>query len=597
VPATSKVLSIIDKGVQDRVTKNGETLRRHAESAQRWRNLKERIARTDAEMEGIRKIFAGGDTPSEMSHTSGATSFSLRNPYLATPPSGSRSSQSTSALSRSMSPFRKFARKIARTAKQTAVPVTPLVTTKAASRDPSSEPVRTIRRQRSSIFSFRGNQPPTPITPDRPGHKYSHSLTPDPSPRKTKLIPDSTPTVINRQQMKQPWNSSTKISPDERALTLKATTTKRPSTAGLRNQSDDIPPVPPLGPQYNRSISRTSMSSSRPWSPLTSSVSTTTSSNPPTSMFRPPSRAQTPSQTRIPTPASTPRPRPKTPSHIPAPTKLRSISGRQSETGWYEDGNTATLPRSFSPALSSAGGTVFSAPPPRPPSRSIIPVPSLQFSSASRPSSAMSQYTNEHSPLSSFRSSAVRAQTPESALRARAQQIPFYTGARAARPSVQKLPPSSFRDGRTPNGSRPASRTGAYTPTFEQNPVHEYIPGNPKDPLDVEVAAVANSIAHGLLVERVDPPLRTVPREGVEIRAQYAFSNALSRKVVTCRLTTMTRFGTRANGDTTTTTKKVMCRVGGGECNSFGSFCCDTDCLYDVGWQDLQLYMLSRLDI
>ncbi|EGN96814.1 hypothetical protein SERLA73DRAFT_111539, partial [Serpula lacrymans var. lacrymans S7.3] len=51
VPATSKVLSIIDKGVQDRVTKNGETLRRHAESAKRWKNLKERISRTDGEME------------------------------------------------------------------------------------------------------------------------------------------------------------------------------------------------------------------------------------------------------------------------------------------------------------------------------------------------------------------------------------------------------------------------------------------------------------------------------------------------------------------------------------------------------------------
>jgi len=83
-----------------------------------------------------------------------------------------------------------------------------------------------------------------------------------------------------------------------------------------------------------------------------------------------------------------------------------------------------------------------------------------------------------------------------------------------------------------------------------------------------------NSVAHGLLIERVDPPLRTIPPDGEEIRAQYAFSNSLSRKVVTCRLTTMTRSGAKA-GAHDKASKKVMCRVGG-------------------GWQDLQLYMLNR---
>jgi hypothetical protein len=92
--------------------------------------------------------------------------------------------------------------------------------------------------------------------------------------------------------------------------------------------------------------------------------------------------------------------------------------------------------------------------------------------------------------------------------------------------------------------------------------MHEYVPGNLKDPLDVEVAFVVNSIAHGLLVERVDPPLKLIPRESEEIKAKYAFSNAFSRKVVTCRLTTLTRLG-KTGGDTTA--KKVMCRVGGGK--------------------------------
>ena len=82
---------------------------------------------------------------------------------------------------------------------------------------------------------------------------------------------------------------------------------------------------------------------------------------------------------------------------------------------------------------------------------------------------------------------------------------------------------------------------------------------NARDPLDVGVAAVVNALPHNLIVERVDPPLRGAPREGEEVRAQYAFSNQLGRKVVNCKLTTMSRSGGRG------TTKKVMCRVGGGE--------------------------------
>lgn len=101
--------------------------------------------------------------------------------------------------------------------------------------------------------------------------------------------------------------------------------------------------------------------------------------------------------------------------------------------------------------------------------------------------------------------------------------------------------------------------------------MHEYVPGNTRDPLDTEVAFVVNSISHGLLVERVDPPLKKLPKEGEEVKAQYAFSNALSRKVITCRLTTLTRSGK----SDVMVTKKVMCRVGG-------------------GWQDLSHYILNR---
>ena len=92
--------------------------------------------------------------------------------------------------------------------------------------------------------------------------------------------------------------------------------------------------------------------------------------------------------------------------------------------------------------------------------------------------------------------------------------------------------------------------------------MREYHPANLKDPLDVEMGLICNSVAHGLLVERVDPPLKNPPKAGEEIMAQYAFENALARKIVTCRLTTLSRLS--KNGGPTVS-KKVMCRVGGGK--------------------------------
>ena len=608
MPATTKVLSIIDKGVQDRVTKNGECLRRHAESTQRWKNLRERISRTDTEMENVRKILVGEEMAlSESgSTTSGPTSKSrTRNGFL-TPPGGSgsggkksRTLSTASTLSRSISPLRKFARKFTSSSKTTAPPVTP-VPHKVPSRAPSSEPVATLRH-RQSLFAMRGSQPPTPVTPERPGHKYAQSMTPDTSPAPNRA--DLNSTVKGRGLGKQPWNSSTRIEPEERPPR-----SSRPSTASIYGRSD-LPPLSNNSSPYQRSASRSSMASSRPWSPVTSSISTAPSSSthlpfhrPPSrthqsgsaSVFvRPPSRSHTPTFALSTNTSATPRSRPKTPSHIPAPSSAKGGHWRsQSEAGWRDDDDenpTTIMQRAFSPTFSTSGGISplparsetpggTRLPGPRPPSRSMIPAPIFQFSSPSRPASAMSDYPSEaptvESNSSSFRSAATRAQTPEAMLRARVQQIPFYQSPshspgsgsisgsgyniKTIRPH-SKLPPSSFRDGSsTRSPSRSGSRAGAATPSMEGNPNH-YTPASAKDPLDAEVARILNSVAHGLLIERDDPPLRAVPKEGEEIRAQYAFSTALARKIVTCRLTTMTRKGEVAK-------KKVMVRVGGGEC-------------------------------
>lgn len=586
MPATTKVLSIIDKGVQDRVTKNGECLRRHADSTQRWKLIRERITRTDAEMEAVRRILTGEEeiTPSDSgSVVSGPTSKSKsRNGYL-TPPSASSSKKSlglsaSSALSRSVSPFRKFARKLTGSRKSPNTAATPLKQSKLQ-RAPLSAPTGTLRH-RSSLFNLTSGQPSMPTTPERLGHKYSQSLTPESTPSSRMPDQDENTTIKAKTvtPSKQPWNSSTRVDENHRSRRPSVVTPHRP---------EGVPHPPPV--PHQRSVSRSSMASSRPWSPVTSSVSTVASTNP-THPQRPPSRARTPGVI-----GTSPRARPTTPSYIPGPSRPNFLNF--SDTPWHDSELTTSImqralsPDHSPPRATTPGGTRL--PGPRPPSRSMIPAPVLHVLSPSRPGSTLSNYrdhdindggspTHSHT---SFRSNALRAQTPEAMLRLRAQAVPFYgsisarsgsagssvnNSPRVLRPSAgAKLPPSSFREASTSSsmtlGQRTPSRPSSRLSDFGNgaNPTFVYTPGNPRDPLDTEVAAIVNSIAHGLLIERVDPPLRAIPREGEEVRAQYAFSNSLAKKTVTCRLTTLSRAG--AKGEPSTATKKVMVRVGGGK--------------------------------
>lgn len=600
MPATSKVLSIIDKGVQDRVTKNGECLRRHAESTQRWRNLRERIARTDSDMENIRRILLSREnelteTASVASEQTSKSSGTKYGDYPATPPSEGQRGR-TGTLTRSMSPFRKLAKRLGRVGGRGTPTQTPPPAARQMAKVPSSDPVPTLKH-RKSMFPLRGVT--NLITPDRPTHKYSQSFTPDsPSTHSRRgaeaavmAAANSTSSSIASNKGRPKWNSSTKVEPEEAVRITKPSLQKRTSAANLRSISGNgVPPVPPLP----RSVSRSSGSfaSSRPWSPITASQTSTTR----TSISRPPSRSQSPSNF-----GTSPRTRPKTPSHIPTPVFWRGTSG-SSEASLGEDRSppSSSIMQRLSPTPSSSAISGVSSysraktplgsqvPYPRPPSRSMIPIPKFQVSTASRPSSAMSDYERPDTSMS-FRTSAIRAQTPEHALRSRVSQLPYYDSPSNSTSGVtppssisrraSRLPPSSFRESsatpsfpfpRTPSGgSRPASRSGAYTPSLglEGLAEHKYVPLNPKDPLEIEVATVVNSIPHGLLVERIDPPLRTIPKENEEVKAQYAFTNQIARKVVVCRLLTMSRSGVKS--------KKVMCRVGG-------------------GWQDLQLYILNR---
>ncbi|KAH9023027.1 hypothetical protein EDB83DRAFT_2658657 [Lactarius deliciosus] len=345
-----------------------------------------------------------------------------------------------------------------------------------------------------------------------------------------------------------------------------------PSVLGV-SEPEPAPTFTPLhvhSTADNDSIfASTPPSSSLTSSPITSSVSTAASTNP-THPQRPPSHSQTPSAS-----ATSPCARTKTPSHIPALSwsHFRALSDMQWDDG---DPTTSLMQRALSPDPSppramTPGGTRLSGP--HPPSCSMIPAPVFHVSSPSRPGSTLSDYRDldrngRASPTQSnvsFRITALRAQTPEATLRSRPQAVPFYgsisagsgsnNSPRAVRPLVSgaKLPPSSFHDmlssmpaPRTP--SRPSSRLSDFG-SGSVNSLYLYKPSNMRDLLDTEVAAIVNSIVHGLLIERVDP----------------AEDNPA--------LTTLSRAG--AKGELSMAMKKVMVRVGG-------------------GWQDLQLYMLNR---
>ncbi|EJD47970.1 hypothetical protein AURDEDRAFT_113237 [Auricularia subglabra TFB-10046 SS5] len=619
MPSITKVLSVLDKGVRDRVTKNGECLRRHADLRARWHNLRERIGRIDTEMEGVRRMLVNRDLePSEVGSTVSRTTNKSRNGFLSATtssrsPSATRnmSSSSTATLNRSISPFsniRKFATKVSDkiTGRQTPSALLTPPSSTGSVRYPLAETPPTSGRK-SAFFPFRSTNTTsstttTPATPPRQT-KHGHSQSLQSSPANTSPAPQPA------QPAKPKWNSSTKIEDQPNATLKSPPLRKKASTSSISTgffrspspASSAFPPAsrpitPSAASSYKASSTTTRTSASRPPSRTATHTKNTSASSPPRSHTpsaapvrshtpsQLPARAMTPGGTliaRVKTPGGTiipPRPRPQSPSQIPGP--KQSMSSRGSDASGsdedYEGLPTSLMQRALSPAFSTSAASAVSSPSgnhrPRTPSNSLIPTPSYDLP-VSRPGSAMGRAKTPNY---------LRAQTPENLLKTMAQQVPFYGNGEyvtsPTTPTPSKLPtgrpsfggpPSSFKESSTPERapSRPGSRSGMFTPSLEQmtyNPVKT-------DPLDVEVAKCVNSFPHGFLVERIDPPLRAAPRQGEEVRAQYAVSNALARKVITCRLVVISR----TKGADATESRKVMCRVGG-------------------GWLDLQMYLLNR---
>ena len=539
------------------------------------------MARIDVEMENARQILIQREREPEPSETGSAVSrttnkTSKSGHYLSTPSSATRSrtgSTVSAALQRSMSPLRKMASRVTGSLRTSGrnTPMASAATSpsmSAAGAPPKPPPKSPYRTQSSKVSDEVS--PPTPANPatssTRKRDSYFPFLSKDPaaglSGRKsvTNMTRATSPSVSPGSRpasrissgndptgmLRPKWNPSTKVEPvsSTPAIPRRSFQTSRPHTPSNRLER-------PATSQSHYTPSRPSISASHDGSP-------------PQSVYRsrPPSRAG--AQTPFDLGNTIPRPRPKTPSHIPSPSVSRPSSAAS------QVGPTSLMQRALSPTGSAAmSGRSHS----RQPSNSLIPAPKLNLSPPSRPGSSMS---NGH--LSAVTSSSTGYFPPQTGRAgatlyggASPDPTPTRNLSATAVTSVSRLTPSragpsSFKSASafTPSSapSRPGSRAsvsgGAFTPMLTDTPVYVAIRW---DELDMEVAKVVNGMPHGFTFERLDPPARrpaaNAPKPE-EVRGQYAVSNALSRKVITCRLTNVGR------GENIS--KKVMCRVGGGTC-------------------------------
>lgn len=491
MPSITKVLSVLDKGVRDRVTKNGECLRRHADLRARWHNLKERIGRTDAEMESVRRQLVNRDLePSEAGSTTSRFTSKSRNGFLGASMStltsrspSSAASRTPSSATRSTSPFsfnssvKRFANKVTDKFAGRTTPsalMTPPSSTGSV-RIPSADSPTT---RKSSFFPFRASSTLPPETPSR-SHGHSQSV--------------AASSTASGKPSKERWNASTKVEAEPAGTVKAPALRKRPSTGNIAATAGDggsyfRSPSPansafgrstPSGlgtlRAANASTSRLlNVTPSRPGSRSTSlsiwTKNTPTKSAPATPAEATPSRpprATTPNGTiilRSHTPGGTklPRARPTSPSHIPGPKNFSSAGSEVSDDD-YEGFPTSMMQRAFSPHTPSRPSlgmrpTTPSQMRPRTPSNSLIPVPRLSLSSDSR------------------------SNTPDAGTTLRGKPVP--TPLKIGRPSFSSAAPSSFREGSSVP-SRPSSRATVFTP--DQNPLPSYHPVQ-TDPLDVEVA-------------------------------------------------------------------------------------------------------------
>lgn len=578
--SSTQAMASIDKTMRSRDIKNGEVLRRHTELSARWKSIRERIARTDREIEALKR--PPDPDPSEAGSVRSRTTTSSRPESQSTSMSTSES-LALSTLSQSISPFKKFA---ARVTNGFRTPGKGKGKDKSGGESGSGEREKNMDKgksrttPRSAIKSMPPPAYPRVTSPINnrvmsPSRTAAHAIFSTPS------LAGSALNLAGRGSSSAPpkprWNISTKPEEDTYA-------TVKPS-----------PPRPSLQHSRQMSLSGRQSAMSGRQTPSTRPYDTAGMTATPKSAQRATaSRPQTPHGSAV-------RKRPTSPSNIPGPIEIDIGPPSLQRTLATPVHGPPSLQAALSPPANDSPEQLSFLTPPkaRRASHSRIPAPMFRPSRPTSPSASTSSYfpDGSASPSTMFMSAAASpigptSPSPFNTFGPSLSTGPFYAAGQNQSqstlpsplrpPGRPRAPPSSYR-GATPmpttsrSQSRPSSRASdSGRRTSLDRPAQSsstadltYIP-HPKDPLDVELAKVANSIVHGFHIARVTPVVPGIA-QGPEASAQYAFTNPVGRKVLACKLVVVEKSAPRGSLDGVQQQKRVICRVGGGW-ESLGAF-------------------------
>ncbi|KAI1265948.1 KAR9-domain-containing protein [Xylariaceae sp. FL1019] len=246
-PAIERVLSIIDKGVKDRLTVNGEILRLHTEMQSRWEGLKQQMQVMDAMLEDIQ-----ADQRSQQLRDSISSMLSNDRSTVAsgneTPGSSPPSSVVMSSLG--LEPVTPLHGQKSRSASGSAIPK--LSSTRRLSSTPATS---STRRTPSSRLSTLAGHPGSLSTPSR---------TDSATPLGSRLQKSTSSVTDNRPR----WNGSTSTRDSDLGHNFKPLTLTTPSPYAKRSPT----PV--------RSVSSLTPASRESRLPLRSPLSRETSASP-----------------------------------------------------------------------------------------------------------------------------------------------------------------------------------------------------------------------------------------------------------------------------------------------------------------------------
>ncbi len=351
-PAIERVLSIIEKGVKDRLTVNGEILRLHAEVQAKWEELKEAMADVDASIEDLhadkRAQQLRDSVSSMLSNDMSTVASGIETPQSSPPSSVIMSSmgltssnnvkaprqRSTSALGHSMPANRRQSSLPTPTSQMTRKPVAARMSTLSVpSREGSATPTGNRISRPSSSLAHRPKWNGSTNTGDiDTGHNFKPLSLTTPSPYAKKI-----PTPVRSASASTP-SSASKLPTLRSPLSREASASPIPEGTPSKNSPllsfrDRLGSGGPPAAHRSFSSTRPRLASQSSAPPLVSNNSFNNNNNRRASLQPPRPAEGSPPNAHPRRPASSLAASRRTsmlPQPQPRPTKAGSVTGRES---------------------------------------------------------------------------------------------------------------------------------------------------------------------------------------------------------------------------------------------------------------------------